>query len=105
MLTLRSPPSLQHNKEREELHRLQAKHGAAFAAKLARRGRDGCERGRTGTRETEFGVAHAIARVLGRDEDDDEDEDEDDEESSSEEEQVDLEVRRRSTRHCVVSFR
>jgi hypothetical protein len=50
-------------------------------------------------------VAHAIARVLGRDEDDDEDEDEDDEESSSEEEQVDLEVRRRSTQHCVVSFR
>ena len=70
----------------------------------------------TGAREAELGqrdriwlralcVAHAIARVLGRDEDDDEDEDEDDEESSSEEEQVDLEVRRRSTQHCVVSFR
>lgn len=33
------PPSFsQHNKEREELHRLQAKHGAALASRLAGRG-------------------------------------------------------------------
>lgn len=106
MLTLRSSPSLQHNKEREELHRLQAKHGAAFAAKLARRGRDGCERAAGSARQSlalRFVRRSRNSPRPGRDED--EDEDEDDEESSSEEEQVDLEVRRRSTLHCVVSFR